>query len=67
MSKNVCSIDRGARIVLGIGVLSLVFFLHGAARLFGLIGLVPLGTGMVGYCPLYALLNTGTCPVKTRA
>jgi hypothetical protein len=32
----------------------------------GLIGLVPLGTGLVRFCPLYRLIGVNTCPVSTR-
>ena len=64
MEKNVGSIDKTLRIVAGLGILSLVFLLEGSARWFGLIGLVPLGTALFGFCPAYALLGINTCPMK---
>lgn len=62
MRRNVGSIDKGLRIVVGIGLLSLLFLLEGNARWLGLIGLVPLGTALIGYCPLYSVLGLSTCP-----
>ncbi len=59
--KNEGSLDRLIRIVMGIGVLSLLFVLHGPVRWFGFIGLVPLLTGLTGACPMYSLLGIRTC------
>jgi len=67
MNVNVGSTDKLIRIIVGVGVLSLLFLLKGDARLLGLVGIVPLVTGLVGYCPLYSLLGLNTCPTKTRA
>ena len=44
MKSNVGSLDKVLRIVVGLGLLSLFFFLEGAAKWWGLVGLVPLGT-----------------------
>jgi hypothetical protein len=56
--------DRAIRIVLGLGLLSLVFV--GPQSPLGYIGLVPLATGLIGFCPLYRLLgfSTGSHPGK---
>lgn len=62
MKVNEGTVDRVARIIVGLGVLSLVFI--GPQTMFGLIGLVPLLTGLVGYCPLYSLFGWNTCPLK---
>jgi uncharacterized membrane protein YuzA (DUF378 family) len=59
MLTNESSIDRALRIVLGIVALSLV--LIGPKTNWGLLGLVPLLTGVVGFCPLYRLLGVNTC------
>lgn len=56
--KNVHPVERALRVLVGLGVLSLVFV--GPQTLWGLLGLVPLVTGLVGTCPLYTLLGTGT-------
>jgi len=60
MKKNVGKVDRWIRIVLGIVLLSLLFLLQGGARWIGLVGLIPLVTGIVNYCPLYALFKIDT-------
>ena len=60
MKKNVGSVDRWIRIVLGIVLLSLIAFLDGGIRWIGLIGLIPLVTGILNYCPIYALLKIST-------
>jgi hypothetical protein len=50
--------DRVIRIVIGLGILSLVFV--GPQTAWGWIGLVPLITGIVGFCPLYKLIGFNT-------
>ena len=52
------TVDRMIRIVIGLVLLALVFV--GPKSLWGLIGLLPLATGVVGVCPLYALLQIDT-------
>ena len=64
MKANVGGMDRILRIVAGVGVLSLFFVLEGDARFWGLIGLIPLLTGVTNFCPLYTVLGINTCPVK---
>ena len=56
--RNEASWDRIARVVLGIGLLSLTFV--GPHTLWGLLGLLPLATGAVGFCPLYRALGVAT-------
>ena len=60
MKKNMSNLDRGIRIALGIVILSLIFFLSGGIRWIGLLGLIPLVTGIFGFCPLYALFKFKT-------
>ena len=62
MTRNEGTLDRGARIVLGLILLSLVFI--GPQSLWGLVGLIPLTTGLAGFCPLYRLLGISTCSIK---
>ncbi len=50
--------DRGLRIVLGLLGLYFVFF--GPKTAWGWIGLIPLVTGLVGYCPLYTVFKYST-------
>jgi len=66
MKANVGGIDRTLRILAGIALLALVFVLEGNARWFGLVGLVPLATGLIGYCPAYALFGLSTCPMEAK-
>ena len=66
MKINVGSTDRTIRVILGLGLLSLLFLLDGNARWFGLIGIVPLLTGLAGRCPAYGLFGFDTCPLKQK-
>ena len=67
MKANVGGVDKVLRILVGLGLLSLILILEGNARWWGLIGLVPLGTGLVDFCPLYAVLGINTCPAKQKS
>ena len=53
MKANVGGIDRTLRIVVGLVLLAAVVLLKGNARWLGLIGFVPLLTGIFGCCPAY--------------
>lgn len=64
-AKNVGSVDRILRIVVGLVVLSLFFIYPDASwRYFTLIGIVPLLTGLFSTCPLYSIFGMSTCPMK---
>lgn len=65
LSKNEGTIDRVARVALGIIILSLAFV--GPATPWGYLGLIPLATGLLGTCPLYSLLGFSTCPIEHKA
>ncbi|MDX1545738.1 MAG: DUF2892 domain-containing protein [Rhodothermales bacterium] len=64
MMRNVGTLDRSIRVVLGLVllVLGLVF-----GSWWGLVGLVPLLTGLAGRCPAYRLFGFSTCPLAARA
>jgi cadmium resistance protein CadD (predicted permease) len=64
MTANVGQIDRILRVVLGIVLLSLVFV--GPKTLWGLVGLIPLVTGLVKFCPLYRIFGLRTCPLNSN-
>ena len=67
MKANVGGADKILRIVVGLGLLSLILILDGNARWWGLAGLVLLATGLFNFCPLYTLIGVNTCPVKDKA
>ena len=60
MKQNVGPVDRVIRIAAGLVVVSLVFLLEGNARWWGLVGLLPLATGLIGWCALYIPLGIDT-------
>ena len=62
MKSNVGGIARILRIVAGLVLIALA--LTGTIGLWGWIGLVPLGTALFGFCPLYTVLGLNTCPMK---
>ncbi|MHA6263443.1 YgaP family membrane protein [Arenibacterium sp. CAU 1754] len=62
MTRNEGTIDRVLRVILGLVLLSLVFI--GPQTPWGWVGLVPLVTGLIGFCPLYRILGLSTCPLK---
>lgn len=64
MSINVGGIDRIARIVVGLLLLALT--LTGTIGAWGWIGIVPLGTGLFRFCPLYPMLGMNTCPMEKK-
>lgn len=64
LPQNEGTLDRTLRVLLGLALLSLTFL--GPKSLWGLVGLVPLLTGLVGSCPLYSLLGLRTCPLPPR-
>ena len=63
MKPNEGTIDRVLRVLVGVAVLSLAFV--GPKTPWAYLGLVPLITGLVGYCPVYALIGVRTCKVRT--
>jgi len=60
MMANVGGLDRALRVVLGLAVLA-AGWLVPAVGWWGLLGLVPLATGLLRWCPPYALLGINTC------
>jgi hypothetical protein len=58
MKTNIGRVERIVRIVVGIGVLSLAFV--GPESRWAYLGLLPLATGLLGWCPPYALLGIST-------
>lgn len=62
MVANVGFVDRAFRIVIGLALLSLVFW--GPKTLWGLVGIVPLATGLARFCPAYLVTGVSTCSTR---
>lgn len=64
LPRNEHSIERVIRVVLGVALLLLVVV--GPKTPWGLIGLLPLATGLIGSCPAYTVFGISTCSMKTK-
>jgi hypothetical protein len=64
MKANVGGCDRIVRIVLGLAILAVGFFFH---SWWGLIGLIPLLTGIFRFCGAYPMFGISTCPKDEEA
>ena len=62
MPRNEGTLDRLLRIIAGLVLIALVFV--GPQTVWGWVGVVPLLTGLFGFCPAYTLLGIRTCPRK---
>ena len=62
MKPNVGGIDKILRIVAGAGLIGAT--VAGLLPVWGYIGIVPLATGLMGWCPVYPLLGMNSCPMK---
>ena len=62
MKQNIHNIERIIRVIIGLALISLVFV--GPQTPWGWLGIVPLATGIIGWCPPYALLGISTCKTK---
>ena len=62
MKSNVGGIDRTVRIVAGLVLIALA--ITGTVGAWGWLGIVPLATGLIGWCPPYAMFGFNTCKVK---
>ena len=62
LNKNIHMIERTIRVLVGLGILSLLFW--GPKSWWALLGLIPVVTGLIGYCPPYSLLGINTCGMK---
>jgi len=63
MKTNEGTIDRALRVIAGLALIGLAA--TGTVGAWGWIGVVPLATGLIGWCPAYTLLGFSTCPVNT--
>ncbi len=62
MTPNIGNTEKVIRVIIGIALLSLLFVLEGNMRYLGLIGIIPLVTVAVSWCPIWKLLGINTCP-----
>jgi hypothetical protein len=58
MRTNVGRVERIFRIILGVFILSLIFW--GPESYWGILGIIPILTGLSGWCPLYRILGVST-------
>ena len=61
MKVNVGSIDKVIRVVAGVAAIGFGVYYK---NWFGAIGIIPLATATMGWCPLYSILGVKTCPMK---
>jgi hypothetical protein len=64
MKINEGTVDRALRVI--VGLVLVVLAATGTVGLWGWIGLVPIATGLIGWCPAYTLLGINTCSLKSR-
>lgn len=62
MTKNISFIERNIRVIIGIALIAAT--LTGSIGTWGWIGVVPLATGLVGFCPLYKMCGCRRCAAK---
>lgn len=67
MTTNMSNMDRAIRVVVGVVLIALALGLHDAGNApasgiwWGWIGVIPLATAFIGWCPAYRLLGISTC------
>ncbi len=61
MIANIGMIDRIIRGVVGLALLSLMFLLSGPLHWVGLVGIIPIVTGLFSFCPAYQMIGINTC------
>jgi len=59
MKKNIGKTERAVRIIGGLAIMSMVFI--GPKTPWAALGMVPFLTGLIGWCPPYALFGLSTC------
>ena len=67
MKQNVGTIDRALRAIIGLALIAYAIWGTGPYTVYAWIGVVPLLTAVVGWCPPYSLLGISTCSVKKSA
>lgn len=62
MKMNEHTVDRALRVIAGLALITLAA--TGTVGVWGWIGVLPLLTGAIGFCPAYAILGMSTCSMK---
>ena len=62
MTANVGTVDRTLRMIVGLALIAAAATGHFTP--WGYIGVVPLATGLVSWCPAYRLFGFSTCPLE---
>ena len=62
MTRNEGTLDRAVRVLGGLAILSLAFI--GPKTAWAYLGIIPVITGSLGYCPAYSLLGINTCGLR---
>ena len=63
LTMNIGTLDRGLRMVAGLGLMALAY-VGTIPAWAGYIGVIPLATGLIGVCPLYRMLGVSTCATQ---
>ncbi|MFD1511442.1 YgaP family membrane protein [Lacimonas salitolerans] len=64
MTKNIGNFERILRIVVGLALIAMFFLNDSAYSWLYLLGIIPLATGVIGWCPPYQWLGINTCKTK---
>jgi hypothetical protein len=66
MSTNEGGLDRALRIIIGLGLIGAALGFYGPAytTVWGWIGIIPVVTGLIGWCPAYSAIGVNTCSRK---
>ncbi|MFA5702456.1 MAG: DUF2892 domain-containing protein [Advenella sp.] len=65
MNKNVGGIDKLLRII--VGVVLIVLAITGTIGWWGYLGIIPLATGLLNFCPIYSIIGVKTaCPLDKK-
>jgi hypothetical protein len=62
MTKNIHPIERIIRVIVGVAIMSFASYSK-----WYLLGIIPVATGLMGWCPPYQLLGFSTCPLKKES
>ncbi len=64
MGTNVGKADRAFRIIIGVALITFAIYGTWSYAYLGWIGVIPIVTALVGWCPAYRLLGLSTCPLN---